>query len=430
MNTSDRRPAPPSRRDLLRAGSGLAIAGAALPLVHAARRTPDHADTLRVGLVGCGGRGTGAALEALRADPQAKLVALGDVFADHLERSLTTLLAQADVAARVEVEPERRFVGFDAYKDVIESCDVVLLASTPHFRPAHVEYAVERGRHLFVEKPVATDVVGLRRVRAACERAREKNLSLVAGLCYRYEEKKRETVRRVHEGAIGEIVALQSTYNTGGLWHRGRQEGWSDMEWQIRNWLYFNWLSGDHITEQHIHSLDKLAWVMGGFPTECTASGGRSVRTDEKYGDIYDHFNTVFEWPGGVRGFSSCRQWSGASSDVSDHVFGTRGTARLMSHRIEGQNPWRWRGEGPDDMYQNEQNALFRSIRANEPIDDSEHMIGSTLMAIMARMSAYTGQRITLEQAWSSEEDLSPPAYEWGPLPVGEVPRPGITRFV
>lgn len=423
-------PSRPSRRALLRAGSAAALLGAAAPLARGARRTPDHPETLRVGLIGCGGRGTGAALEALRADPQAKLVALGDVFADHLERSLATLRAQADVASRVEVVPELCCVGFDAFRQVIDECDVVLLASTPHFRPQHLEYAVERGRHLFVEKPVAVDVPGLRRVRAACERAREQSLSLVAGLCYRYEEKKRETVRRVHDGAIGEVVALQTSYNTGGLWHRGRQEGWSDMEWQIRNWLYFNWLSGDHITEQHIHSLDKLAWVMGGFPLECTASGGRSVRTEEHYGDVYDHFNTVFEWPGGVRGFSSCRQWSGASADVSDHVFGTRGTARLMGHRIEGQDPWRWRGEGPDDMYQNEQDALFASIRSGERRDDSEHMIGSTMMAIMARQSAYTGQRLTWEQAWSSEQDLTPPAYEWGPLPVAEVPRPGITRFV
>ena len=420
----------PSRREVLRAGSGLALAGMPLAGAFGMRRTPDDPETLRVGLVGCGGRGTGAALEALRADPHTKLVAMGDVFADHLANSHATLSAQADVVERVQVEPELRFTGFDAYRGVVDNCDVVLLATSPHFRPLHVEYAVEQSKHVFVEKPVAVDVPGLRRIRAASELAREKGLSVVSGLCYRYEDKKRELIRRVHDGAIGDIVALQCTYNTGGLWHRGRKPEWSDMEWQIRNWLYFTWLSGDHITEQHIHSLDKLAWAMNGFPTECTASGGRIVRTDPKYGDVYDHFNTVFEWEGGVRGFSSCRQWNDTTSDVSDHVFGTRGTARLQAHRIEGENAWRHRGDAPDDMYQNEQNALFASIRSGERIDDSEHMIGSTMMAIMARMSAYTGQRLTWERAWESQEDLTPPAYEWGPLAVAPVARPGITRFV
>jgi len=421
----------PTRRDVLRGASGALAASALAPRARA-KGVPRPADEeLKIGLVGCGARGTGAAANALRADPNVRLVALADVFADQVEGCLNNLKATEDVAARVDVDEARRFVGFDAYRGVIASCDVVLLATSPHFRPQHVAAAVAAGRHLFVEKPVATDAPGLRAMRAACREAAQKGLSLVSGLCYRYENAKRETMRRLHDGAIGDVVAMQTTYNTGALWHRGRQPEWSDMEWQIRNWLYFTWLSGDHIAEQHIHSLDKMAWVMRDeYPLQATASGGRIVRTDPKFGNVYDHFNTVFEWKSGVRCFSSCRQWSGAASDVSDWIWGTRGRANVQRHRIEaGPWSWRWQSDEPDDMYQNEHDALFASIRSGEPIDNGEYMCNSTMMAIMARMSAYTGQTITWEQAWSSLEDLSPPAYEWGDLPVAAVAQPGVTQF-
>jgi predicted dehydrogenase len=421
----------PSRRDLIR-NTGAAAAVGALAGIAGARPGPSPVEgPLRVGLVGCGGRGTGAAANALRADPETRLVALGDVFGDQLQNCLNTLTATADIADRVQVDEDKRFVGFDAYQGVIDSCDVVLLATSPHFRPQHVAAAVEAGRHLFVEKPVATDAPGIRAMREACRQAEKKNLSLVSGLCYRYQRAKQETVQRIHDGAIGDIVCMQTTYNTGGLWHRGRKEDWSDMEWQMRNWLYFAWLSGDHIAEQHIHSLDKIAWVMGDvYPAKCTSSGGRIVRSDPKYGNIYDHFNNVYEWENGVRCFSSCRQWSGASSDVSDHVYGTRGSANIQRHRIEaGAWSWRWKGDGPDDMYQNEHDALFASIRNGKPINNGEYMCNSTMMAIMARMSAYTGQTITWDQAWNSTEDLSPPAYDWTDLEVRPVAQPGVTRF-
>jgi predicted dehydrogenase len=200
----------------------------------------------------------------------------------------------------------------------------------------------------------------------------------------------------------------------------------------MRNWLYFTWLSGDHIAEQHIHSLDKLAWAMqDDYPVKCTASGGRIVRTDEQWGNIYDHFNTVYEWGNGVKGFSSCRQWVGGDANVSDFAYGTKGTAALQSHRIntEGEK-WRYRGEGPDDMYQNEHDALFAALRAGERIDNADYMCKSTMMAIMARMSAYTGKTVTWDQAWNSELDLSPAAYEWGDVPMRPVAQPGITPFV
>ena len=424
----------PTRRSLLR-GSSAALATAAVAPYSSAGKAlrPGGNEMLKVGLVGCGGRGTGAAANALRADPNVKLWAMADAFADQLEGSLRSLQGAADVADKIDVPPERRFVGFEGYRGVIETCDVVCLATSPHFRPLHVEAAVAAGKHLFVEKPVATDAPGVRRIAAACEEGAKKGLSIVSGLCYRYENAKRETVARLQDGAVGDVVALQTSYNTGGLWHRGDKESWSRMEYQMRNWLYFTWLSGDHIAEQHIHSLDKIAWLMGGPPEKVTASGGRIVRTDPKYGNIFDHFNSVFEFPGGIPAFSSCRQWVGAKSDVSDWVFGTRGRANIQRHLIEagGGWKWRWRGEGPDDMYQNEHDALFAAIRAGEPINNGKYMCESTLMAIMARMSAYTGQAITWEQAWNSTEDLSPAAYAWtDDVPRVEIAQPGVTQFV
>ena len=421
-----------SRRQFLRAGGALAAAGSTLPSALGAALPADSRETLNVGLVGCGGRGGGAAVNALRADPNVKLVALGDAFPDFLTSKLNSLKAIGDIAERIDVPPDRQFVGFDAYKGVIDSCDVVLLATSPHFRPLHVEYAVDHGVHAFVEKPIATDAVGVRRVWAASEKAREKGLSISSGLCYRYQFAKQETFKRVHDGAIGDITALECTYNTGGLWHRGRKPEWSEMEYQMRNWLYFTWLSGDHNAEQHIHSLDKLAWAMQDeYPVKCTASGGRIVRTDEQWGNVYDHFNTVYEWGSGVKGFSSCRQWVGADANVSDFAYGTKGTAALQSHRITTEgDKWRYRGEGPDDMYQNEHDVLFGALRAGERIDNAEYMCKSTMMAIMARMSAYTGKTVTWDQAWNSELDLSPEAYEWGDAPQRPVAQPGITRFV
>jgi predicted dehydrogenase len=395
-------------------------------------RNPGGSEMLKVGLVGCGGRGTGAAANALMADDNVKLWALGDTFPDRLDASLKTLSESEEYGAKVDVPEERCFVGWDAYKGVIETCDVIVLATSPHFRPLHVHAAVEAGKHLFVEKPVATDAPGVRSIRESCGIAAEKGLSVVSGLCYRYQDAKRETIRRIQDGAIGDIVAMQCTYNANGLWHRGRKPEWSHMEYQMRNWLYFTWLSGDHIAEQHIHSLDKIAWAMGSYPSKCVSSGGRIVRTDEKYGNVYDHFNNAYEWANGVRCFSSCRQWDGAAANTSDWVWGTHGKSNIQGHWIESGQAWdwRWHSDEPEDMYQNEHDALFAAIRSDEPINDGEYMCNSTLMALMGRMSAYTGKEITWEQALESQEDLSPLTYAWGPIAVAPVAQPGITQFV
>jgi myo-inositol 2-dehydrogenase / D-chiro-inositol 1-dehydrogenase len=423
----------PSRRGFLKnsaatlAGATLAASADLVANVHAG-----GSDLLKVGLIGCGGRGTGAATQALNADPNVRLIAMGDAFADHLEESLRTLKKEETIAGKVDVKPDHCFVGFDAYRQVLATpIDVVILATPPHFRPAHLKAAVDAGKHVFCEKPVAVDAPGVRSVLATCEEARAKRLSLVSGLCFRYEHAKRETMTRVHDGAIGDIVALQTSYNMGYLWVRDRQPGWSDMEWQLRNWLYFTWLSGDHIVEQHIHSLDKMAWAMKDeYPIKATGMGGRQVRVEPKWGNIFDHHSVVFEYASGPKLFSCCRQQNGTAHDISDHIFGTKGTCHVMTHQITGEHPWSMHQDPRDDMYQNEHDELFASIRSGKPINNGDYMTRSTLMAIMGRMATYTGQVVTWEKALNSKQDLTPPHYEFGSLPVAPVARPGITKFV
>jgi predicted dehydrogenase len=432
-----------SRRDFLKT-SAVTVAGAAVAS-QLASITNVHAsgsDVLRVGLIGCGGRGTGAAAQALNADKYVRLVAMGDVFPDHLQQSLDTLRRDEAIAPKIDVKPDHCFTGFNAYKEVIASgVDVVLLATPPHFRPAHLKTAIEAGKHIFCEKPVAVDGPGVRAVLAACEQARQKNLSLVSGLCWRYHYGMRETFKRILEGAIGDINSLQCTYNTHGLWFKERQKGWSDMEWQLRNWLYFTWLSGDHNVEQHIHSLDKMAWAMRDeYPVKATGIGGRQVRTDPKFGHIFDHHSVVYEYKNGVKIFSACRQQDGCAADVSDHIMGTKGMCDIEASRGEAQirpfdpsqKPWRHhRTKGvTDDMYQTEHNELFAGIRSGKAIHNGDYMTKSTLLAVMGRMATYTGQVITWEMALNSKEDLTPPKYEMGSLAVAPVAVPGQTKFI
>ncbi|HEV3257914.1 MAG TPA: Gfo/Idh/MocA family oxidoreductase [Gemmataceae bacterium] len=423
-----------SRREFLKASAavvGTTVAGqlSLAPNVHAA-----GSDVLRVGLIGCGERGTGAATQALNADRNTRLVAMGDMFSDRLQRSLATLKRDDAVAGRVDVKPDHCFTGFHAYKQVLAAgVDVVLLATPPHFRPLHLRAAVDAGKHIFTEKPVAVDAPGVRAVLAACDDAKKKNLSVVSGLCYRYEHAKRETMQRIHEGAVGDIIALHTTYNTGYLRVFDHQSNWSDMEWQLRNWLYFTWLSGDHIVEQHVHSLDKMAWAMKDeYPVRASGSGGRQVRTAKKYGNIFDHHCVVYEYKNGVKLFSYCRQQKDCDTDVTDYVMGTKATCDVMKHKIHEPHSDRviWRYKGPkEDMYDNEHEALFASIRSAKPINNGNYMCKSTLMAIIGRMATYTGKAIGWDQALDSKEDLTPAKYEFGPLPVAPVAMPGITQF-
>src|SRR5438105_13513053 len=305
-----------SRRDFLRTSTaGAALAGtlAVAPHVHAA-----GGDTLRVGLIGCGGRGTGAASQALRADRNVKLVAMADVFADRLKGSLETLRDDEKIASKVDVSPERCFLGFGAYKDVIAASDVVLLCTPPHFRPMHFDAAIKAGKHVFAEKPVAVDAPGVRSVLATVALAKKKKLAVVSGLCLRYGNGFRETVKRIHGGAVGDLVALQANDYRGSNWGKPRKPEWSDMQYQMRNWYNFTWLSGDFNVEQHVHFLDVCAWLMKNeYPVRAIGIGGRQVRTAPKYGHIYDHFSIVYEYAGGAKLFSNCRQQPGCSNDMS-----------------------------------------------------------------------------------------------------------------
>ncbi len=391
-------------------------------------------DLLKVGLIGCGGRGSGAAADALQADKNVALTAMGDAFQDRLDFSLRELTKKfSGEPQKIQVSPDRCFAGFDAYQKVIDSgVDVVLLCTPPHFRPEQLRAAVSAGKHVFCEKPVAVDGPGVRSVLETCEAAKKKNLSIVSGLCYRYDLAKREVMDRVHNGAIGDIRALNVNYLTGTLWHHGRKDNWSDMEWQVRNWLYFTWLSGDHNVEQHVHSLDKAAWAMKDEPpAACTGVGGREVRSEPKWGNIYDHFSVTYEYENGAKLFAACRQMAGCEIDVSDYLIGTKGAASVMRHEITGENAWKHRSDRtrPKNMYQQEHDELFASIRIGQPINNGLYMSRSSLMAIMGRMSAYTGQRVTWDQALNSPERLGPEKYEWGSAPEVVVAVPGVTKL-
>jgi myo-inositol 2-dehydrogenase/D-chiro-inositol 1-dehydrogenase len=427
----------PSRRDFLKT-STLAMSGALVaPFVLVPQaRSEINSDTLKVGLIGCGSRGSGAAKQALLADKNVVLVAMGDAFPDRLDRALKTFASDPEVHDKLHVDEDHRFVGLDAYQKVLASnVDVVILATPPGFRPIHLKAAVEAGKHIFCEKPMAVDAPGVRTVLEAAEQAKKKNLNLVAGFCWRYNLAERAAFQRVLDGAIGDVRAVYGTYNTAGLWSNPRKPDWGDLEWQMRNWLYFSWLSGDHIAEQAVHNIDKLNWAMNNVaPLRAVAHGGRQVRTDPAYGHIYDHFSVVYDYPNGAKGFLFCRQQDNCASDNSDVIWGTKGTCNILGFRgapnIVGENQWRYKGERPD-MYQIEHNELFASIRAGKAHNDGPWMAQSTMMAILGRMAGYTGQSITWEEAMASNETLMPAKLDWkAPLPVAPVAMPGRTRLV
>jgi predicted dehydrogenase len=427
----------PSRRDFLKktmmaAAAGLSAAAVSRPLaVHAA-----GSDLLRVGLVGCGGRGTGAAAEALRADKNVKLTAMADVFADRMESSLVQLNKREDVAAKIDVPPERRFEGVDGYKQLLAGgVDVVLLCSTPHFRPAHLKAAVEAGVHIFAEKPVAVDAPGVRSALASCEEAKKKRLSLVSGLCLRYSYGFQEVVKRIQSGQIGKVTTLYANDYRGGIWLKDRMPDWTDMHYQMRNWYYYTWLSGDFNVEQHVHFLDVCAWAMGDrYPAKAIGMGGRQQRTAPEYGNIYDHHSVVYEYEDGARLVSNTRQQLGCKGDMSAQVIGTRGVASIRESRgglTVTTDSGKWVFQGKDNnIYQTEHDELFASIRSGKPINNGQYMAKSTLLAILGRMATYTGQQITWEQALNSQEDLTPPSYAWGPAPEVKIAVPGATKFI
>ena len=402
----------------------------------AAPTAPPNPATLRVGLIGCGGRGSGAASQALNADSNVVLTAMGDAFEDQLQKSLQNL--QKAHPDKVKVTPEKCFVGLDAYQKVIDSgVDVVLLATPPGFRPTHLKAAVEAGKHIFCEKPMATDAPGLRSVLASVKLAREKQLSLVAGFCWRYDTARREFYRRIHQGAIGDIRAIYATFYAGPVKPMPpaseRPAAVGDLEWQLRNWYNFTWLSGDGYVEQACHSVDKVAWALKEVPPiKAVAVGGR--QTPNNQGNIFDHMFVVYEFPDEVRAFLGQRQIGNTYSDNSDYLMGSAGFAKIPGWQapfIKGKETWRYREQGAkSDMYQNEHNELFASIRSGKLINDGDWMAHSTLMGIMGRMAAYTGQEISWEQAMNSEEKLVPDQLDWKmKLDIAPMAMPGVTKL-
>ncbi len=418
------------RREFL--GTSAAVTAAmAIPSV---RAFAQGSDVLRVGVIGCGGRGTGAARDCLRSSDGVELVAMGDLFPDRLEKSMKNLAEVAseepEFGKKLKVDRGRAFAGFDAYQRVIDAdIDLVLIATPPTFRPAHLEYAIRAGKHVFMEKPVAVDPVGIRSIMASSDMAKEKGLAIVAGTQRRHASTYLEIIGRIHDGAIGDVLSGQVFWNQGGLWKADREPDWSDVEWQIRNWLYFTWLSGDHIVEQHIHNLDVANWVLGAHPVRAVGVGGRQWRTAPEYGHIFDHFAVDLEYPSGARVLSMCRQIDGTASHVGEHFIGTRGSANPSSW-IDGGSGWRHEVPRSEvSPYVQEHTDLIASIRAGQPLNEGRQVAESTLTAIMAREAAYTGQAIAWDEILNANLELMPPNLDFGPMAVDPVPVPGVTML-
>lgn len=428
-----------NRREFLKTGAAT-VAATALAASFDGRAGVYAAgdDTLRVGLVGCGGRGTGAASNALNADKYTRLVAVGDTFRGQIDQCLNAIKNESTIAAQVDVPEEQKFVGLDAYKRVIDAVDVVLLASPPGFRPYHLRAAVEAGKHIFTEKPMATDAPGVRSVIETVARAKEKGLGICAGFCWRYDNEKRAFFEKVHGGAIGDVMAAYGTYLTGPVKPMPpadtRPAGISDLEWMVRNWYNFTWLSGDGLVEQAVHTVDWLAWTFGDTPPQsCTAVGGRQIPAHG--GNIYDHIEVNYVWESGARGFLAQRQSVGCYGENKLYLMGTRGMGELTPSprpaRITGSEEWRFKGSGGRGMYQNEHDEFFLSLRDGKPLNDGDRMWKSTLMAIMGRMAGYTGQEVTWEMALNSQEVLVPEINDWNAtVVVPPVAQPGVTPFV
>ncbi len=420
-----------SRRDFMRTS---AAAGAGVLALGTSRIYAAGSDTVRVGLIGCGGRGTHDTTKCLNSAENVELVAMGDLFKDRIDRSRRTLKGR--LGEKIKVTQDTCFVGWDAYKRVL-SCDVdmVILTEPPHFRPGHLKAAIRAGKHVFMEKPVAVDPVGVRSVIASSELADRKRLTIVAGTQMRRISHLVEGIKSIHDGAIGELVGGQCVRLGGGMltWgQKERQPGWSDMEWHLRRWLFLTWLSGDFIVEMHVHNLDVMNWALGAHPVQCIGMGGRQVRTAPEYGNVYDHFAVEYEYPNGVR-----IEYMGAQIDkISDRndqrLVGTRGRAYMDFGRlvIEGRNEAEYAWDSVDPCIKQHADQIT-AIRGGKRLNEGRRIAESTLTSIMGRMSAYTGRALKWDWAMNASKlDLSPPKYEFGELPTRPVAVPGKTQLV
>jgi myo-inositol 2-dehydrogenase / D-chiro-inositol 1-dehydrogenase len=395
------------------------------------------ADVIKVGVIGCGGRGTGAAVDVMRSSDGVEIVALGDLLPDRLatcrQNIAKTIASNPALQAKYKVTDDKCFTGFDNFEKVLATdINYVILAAAPGFRPKHLAAAVAAGKHIFTEKPVAVDSAGIRSVLASHKLAVQKGLGIGAGTQRRHQDKYVPTIQRIHDGDIGTVLSGQVFWNQEGLWNRAREASWSDAEWQIRNWLYFTWLSGDHIVEQHVHNIDVANWVLRGHPIKATGVGGRQWRTDPKFGHIYDHFAIDFEYANGARVMSMCRQIDGTASKIAEHFIGSNGSASMQDsgvNEIRGPKAWAYKSTGkPVSPYVQEHTDLIASIRSGKPYNELQQVAESTLTAIMGREAAYTGQEITWDTILNADQDLAPPNLTMGTLAVPAVPMPGVTK--
>lgn len=438
---------PLSRRSFLQRG-GAALGGVALASAIDPSRFAFAAasDELKVSIIGCGGRGSGAILQALNTKNlgPVKLVAMADVFEDRMQGTLKNL--EATNKDQLAVGKDAMFGGFDGYKKAIAASDVVVLCTPPGFRPSHFEEAVKQGKHVFMEKPVATDAPGVRKVLEAAKLAKEKNLKVGVGLQRHHHAGYIETIKRLHDGAVGDIVSMRAYWNGNPPWVKKREEleqkygrKLTEMEYQMHNWYYFNWICGDHICEQHIHNLDVINWVKKGYPVRAHGMGGCEVRKGKDYGEIFDHHAVEFEYEDGSRCFSQCRHINGCWNSVSEHVQGTNGRADIDRHVImpKSGDAWRFNGESKDP-YQVEHDDLFAAIRGNKEFNEAEFGAMSTMTSILGRMATYGGKQIEMADALKSQIDLMPEKLAWdapmkvNPGPDGMYPLaiPGVTKVV
>jgi predicted dehydrogenase len=419
-----------SRRTFLKATS--ALIGGAMSVANAriARSShPGGSDEIKVALIGCGGRGASAAGQALATKGRVTLWAAADAFADKVKWGLDQVNQTVERGRRdgdplyddckVDVPPERQFVGFDAYRQAIESgADLVILATPPGFRPQHFEAAVAAGKHVFMEKPVAVDAPGVRRVLAANKQARERNLMVAVGLQRRHDPRYLETIKRLKDGAIGDILYTRVFWNGGGLWVRPREQQQTEMEYQMRNWYYFNWLCGDHIVEQHIHNMDVGNWLRGGIhPVQAQGMGGRQVRTGKEYGQIFDHHFVEFTYADGTKMFSQCRHIDGCATSVNEYAHGTKGTSDVGNARIDGDEGKWHSNEKAIDAWHQEHHDMFAALRRGDIYNEGDYGAESTMTAILGRMATYSGKIVRWDEALANGADLSPVSYDFAATP-------------
>lgn len=426
-----------TRRDFLKASTVAASAAVSGALDISRRVFAAGSDIIRVGIIGCGGRNAGAAEQALTADPGTRLIAMCDIFVERVKAKRKVLKEQKK--EQVIVDDDHCFVGFDGYKQVIESSDVVLIANAAKFHPLHTMTAIKAGKHVFVEKPHGIDPAGVKLMQRAAELAKQKGLCLVSGLQSRYHTGYAETIQRIYDGAIGDVVAIEENFLRGPYRVIPRKEGLSELEWQCSTQYHFRWLSGDDVPQSLVHNLDRSSWVLHNkVPVKCHGLAGRSSMTEPIYGNVFDHHSVIYELDNGVRIYAFCRTTTGCYNDSSSIVLGSRGKADIMRCRISGETTWRWKGRC--NPYQIEHDVLFKAIRSGKPVNNGDYMTRSTMVTVMGQISCYTGKEVTWEQINQSDfyypprpedcHDGMEPPVKPGAHGSYPVPKPGFTKMI